>query len=322
MSIRKKLAIAALPLADLMFTPLIYPAGLMMRAIRRAGMHRMPRCRQAFRRVGVFPVRDHYYEPQFTTPMQTRVLPGNERSLPGINWNADGQLKLAAEMIFANEIADLPRDCDDDTTFRLNNYSFSSGDAEVWYQMIRLKKPRRIIEIGSGHSTLMAAQAIRKNCADDPGYVCEHICIEPYEMPWLEKLGLSIIRRKVEDVDIGFFDQLRENDILFIDSSHVIRPEGDVLFEYLELLPRLASGVIVHVHDIFTPRNYPQVWLEDEVRLWNEQYLLEAFLTENNNWEVIGGLNWLHKNHFDLLKAVAPSLEKAGDPASFYMQRV
>ena len=77
-------------------------------------------------------------------------------------------------------------------------------------------------------------------------------------------------------------------DILFIGSSHVIRPQGDVLFEYLELLPTLKRGVIVHVHDIFSPRDYPQSWLLDEVRLWNEQYLLEAFLTDNEHWKSNG----------------------------------
>ncbi len=110
------------------------------------------------------------------------------------------------------------------------------------------------------------------------------------------------MRQKVKDVDVVFFSALEENDILFIDSSHMIRPEGDVLFEYLELLPTLKPGVLVHVHDIFTSRNYPREWLQDEVRMWNEQYLLEAFLTHNRNWKIIGALNYLRHNHYDNLK--------------------
>ncbi len=109
---------------------------------------------------------------------------------------------------FAHELADLPVEKVDDVTFRLNNPSFSSGDAEYWYQIIRAKKPRRIYEIGSGHSTLMAVKAVRQNQAEDTAYQCEHVCIEPYEMPWLEKIGISIVRQKVKDVDIAFFSAL------------------------------------------------------------------------------------------------------------------
>lgn len=321
MSTRKRVFLSLLPIADVCLTPLVYPAGLLMKAIRRAGVQRMPRCREAFRRVGVFPIRDHYYEPQFSAG-KPRIAHGVERELPGINWNSEEQLALLDELVFGSELRDLPQNSEDELTFRLNNYSFSSGDAEFWYNIIRLKKPRRIIEIGSGHSTLMAAQAVRMNQQANAQYVCEHVCIEPYEMPWLEKLGITVLRQKVEDVDLEFFKHLEKSDILFIDSSHMIRPDGDVLFEFLELLPRLPPGVIVHVHDIFSPRNYPRQWLEDEVRFWNEQYLLEAFLTENPNWRILGAVNWLKHNHFNKLKLVAPSLSHDAEPASFYMQRL
>ena len=101
----------------------------------------------------------------------------------------------------------------------------------------------------------------------------------------------------------------------------MIKPDGDVLFEYLELLPTLKPGVIVHVHDIFSPCNYPEPWLVDRVRLWNEQYLLEAFLTDNSTWRPIGALNDLHHNHYDALKSVAPFLTPEREPGSFYIQR-
>src|SRR4029078_2458503 len=98
------------------------------------------------------------------------------------------------------------------------------------------------------------------------------------------------------------------DDILFIDSSHIIRPQGDVLFEYLELIPSLKAGVIVHVHDIFSPKDYLKEWVIDEVHFWNEQYLLEAFLTCNSDWKVIGALNYLHHNHYQHLQATCPFL--------------
>ena len=158
--------------------------------------------------------------------------------------------------------------------------------------------------------------ALTQNQVDDPSYKCEHICIEPYEMPWLEESGISVVRRKVEDVELSFFSKLEENDILFIDSSHIIRPEGDVLFEYLELLPSLKKGVIVHIHDIFSPKNYLKQWLQDEVRFWNEQYLLEAFLTHNNTWKIVGALNYLHHNHYEKLKGVNHRFGHSGRTAS------
>lgn len=125
-----------------------------------------------------------------------------------------------------------------------------------------------------------------------------------------------------KNLEVAFFAELQENDILFIDSSHVIRPTGDVLYEYLQLLPTLNPGVIVHIHDIFSPRNYPAEWLVDDVRLWNEQYLLEAFLTDNLRWRILAAVNFLKHEDYDRLLEVAPYLTPDREPASFYMQKV
>jgi hypothetical protein len=123
----------------------------------------------------------------------------------------------------------------------------------------------------------MVINAIHENKIESTEYQCQHICIEPYEQPWLEKVDVELKRNKVEELDLSLFNILEENDILFIDSSHVIRPQGDVLFEILEILPILNSGVIIHIHDIFTPKDYLDEWIYQDKKLWNEQYLLEAF---------------------------------------------
>jgi hypothetical protein len=185
--------------------------------------------------------------------------------------------------------------------------------------MIRLLKPKKIIEIGCGHSTLMALEAVRKNKSEDKNYHCQQICIEPYERPWLEKLNVKLKRVPVEYIQLDYFKQLEKNDILFIDSSHIIRPQGDVVFEYLEILPSLNPGVYVHIHDIFTPKNYPKRWIIDEIRFWNEQYLLEAFLTNNNAYQIIGLLNYLHYHHFSALSAKCPMLKQYPDRESSSM---
>ncbi len=183
-------------------------------------------------------------------------------------------------------------------------------------------RPSRIIEIGSGQSTLVAARAVARNRSEVPDYSCKHICIEPYENRWLEKTSVTVIRQPVEQIERSFFSQLEDRDLLFIDSSHMIKPQGDVLAEYLEILPSLASGVIVHIHDIFSPRDYPANWVLDEVRFWNEQYLVEAFLTGNREWKIIGSLNFLYHNHHEALKAKCPFLTRKNEPGSFYLQRV
>ena len=317
----KKLILRFLPFAEVMLVPFVYAAAWLLKQIRRAGVQRLPHSKSALMNVGVFPICNHYYEPQFDN---RRPKPdfSQDRTLPGINWNLSEQLIMLERFSFSQELASIPQEKPDTLKFYLNNGAFESGDAEYWYQLIRTIKPRRIFEVGSGHSTLMAINAIRKNYDDDPNYNCEHICIEPYEMLWLEKTGVSVVRKKVEDVELLFFSSLKYNDILFIDSSHIIKPQGDVLYEYLELLPSLNNGVIVHIHDIFSPKNYLKQWLQDDVRFWNEQYLLEAFLSHNSSWKIIGALNQLHHNHYDKLKLVAPFLTPEREPGSFYIQRI
>jgi hypothetical protein len=310
-----------LPAADLVLAPFVYPAAWLLKKIRMLGVQKFPFCKSALMRVGVFPIYDHYFEPQFDN-QNPRADYSQDRFLPGIDWNVSGQLNMLTTLTFADELKGLPRDKKSSLEYYLNNGSFESGDAEYWYQIIRRVKPQRIIEVGSGNSTLMAVKAVAKNREEDHQYKCEHICIEPFEMPWLEELGITVIRKKVEELDVSFFSSLQENDILFIDSTHIIRPQGDVLFEYLELLPSLNKGVIVHVHDIFSPKNYPKKWLVEFVSFWNEQYLLEAFLSHSNGWKIIGALNFLQHNHYDALKKVAPYISTKREPGSFYIQKL
>lgn len=309
-----------LPIVDIILIPFVYPAAWLLKNIRNAGVKRLPFCKKAFMNVGVFPIRNHYYEPQFDN-RNPRVDFSRDRNLQAIDWNIYRQLEIIESFTFSSELADLPKVKQSSVGFYLNNDAFRSGDAEYWYQIIRTIKPKRIIEVGSGYSTLMAIKAINKNSEMDSSYKCKHICIEPYEMPWLEESGVSVLRKKVEDVELSFFSRLQEDDFLFIDSSHIIRPQGDVLFEYLELLPSLNKGVFVHIHDIFSPKNYLKKWLIDEVKFWNEQYLLEAFLSHNNSWEIIGALNFLHHNYYKEFKAVAPFLSPEREPGSFYIRK-
>jgi len=309
-----------LPIFDILATPFVMVAAHLLKLVRRIGVQRLPLSKAQLMRIGVFPIRDHYYEPLFNT--KVLALPLNaERDLPGIDWNVQGQLDLLGQFKFNDELKGIGTHKTDCTTFHFGNGAFESGDAEFLYNIIRHKKPRRIFEIGSGNSTLIARRAIAKNAEESPGYSCKHVCVEPYEMPWLERTGVTVLRDRVEQMAPSFFDELESGDLLFIDSSHVIRPQGDVLFEFLSLLPRLTEGVVVHVHDIFSPRDYLDSWVKGEVKLWNEQYLLEAFLTCNSQWKIIGALNYLTHNHYEAFSRTCPYLARDREPGSFYIER-
>ncbi|MDJ0711803.1 MAG: class I SAM-dependent methyltransferase [Woeseiaceae bacterium] len=317
----KELLLRFSRVVDLFLFILVYPAALLLKFVRGIGVEALPLSKNALFNVGVFPIINHYYEPQFDHRSPDLAF-GHDRNLRGIDWNTDGQLDTLTRFRFAEELADVPLEKPSTRGYYLNNGQFGSGDAEIWYQVIRTFKPKRIIEIGSGYSTLMAIRATKKNQQSDAAYTSDHICIEPYERSWLEESGVTVIREKVETLPLSFFSQLEESDILFIDSSHIIRPQGDVLFEFLELLPSLNKGVIVHIHDIFSPKDYPEEWLRDMVKFWNEQYLLEAFLTHNTSWEILAALNHLCQHHYDKLKSAAPFLTPERQPGSFYIRKL
>jgi hypothetical protein len=209
--------------------------------------------------------------------------------------------------------------------FDRDNPAFTPGDAEILYSILREIKPHKIIEIGSGHSTLLMCQAIRANRNEASDYCCDFVAIEPYPPAYLCPPPPEVTRlepKRIQDVDPALFFSLKNGDILFIDSSHVVRTGSDVVHEFLRILPDLAPGVIVHVHDIFMPAEYPRAWLREECIFWNEQYLLEAFLTSNRDFEVIMPAQALWRLHPDAFSNAFQGF-KAGHvgPSSFWIRR-
>ena len=311
-----------IPIIDVLLSPFTYVSAIWFGAIRKIGIKRMRLSKKIFRTVGVLPIRDHYYEPLFN-PKHLRYSLRKDRILNGINFNIKEQLEILNQFNYNEELEKIPQNKTKKTEFYYHNGSFGPCDAQYLYNIIRLFKPKKIIEIGSGYSTLMAQNAICVNKRECSHYNCEHICIEPYNFSWLENLNVCVIRKRAEEVDIEIFNELDSNDILFIDSSHMIRPQGDVLFEYLEILPILKSGVLVHIHDIFTPKDYLNEWILDEIKLWNEQYLFEAFMTFNKEYKVIASLNYLRHSYFPEISRACPMLktEPEGEPCSFWIAR-
>jgi hypothetical protein len=176
-------------------------------------------------------------------------------------------------------------------------------------------KPRRIIEIGGGYSTRIAGKAL---AANQSGRLT---CIEPFpERLNGSSLGIELITKRVEEIDVSFFSSLKANDILFIDSSHTVKFGSDVCYEFLEILPSLKRGVWVHVHDIFFPHDYPAEWLLKRRLALNEQYLLEAFLAFNRGFEVALANYWLALDHVPAVRRLFASAGPSGS-SSFWFYR-
>lgn len=190
--------------------------------------------------------------------------------------------------------------------------------------MIRHFKPRRIIEIGSGTSTGVSAMTIQKN-HQETGIEASLIAIEQHpEQQLIDGFpGLSELRQiPVQDVPLAEFERLGENDILFIDSSHMLKTGSDVQYEFLEIIPRLRKGVVVHVHDIFFPYDYPRFFPMEWSMFWNEAYLLQAFLAFNPAFEVLWSSSYLHHYHPSALQqAFSRHDPQKAIPSSLWMQR-
>lgn len=170
---------------------------------------------------------------------------------------------------------------------------YTELDAYVLYMMIRAIKPKRYFEVGSGLSTYYSNLAAKKNATE--GNPIKIKCIEPFPFEQLSSIEhIEIIQDEVQNVKKTFFSELESNDVLFIDSSHVIKIDGDVPFLFLEILPLLNKGIIVHIHDIPFPFNTPypaKQWVTDSPyawpMYWNEAMLLQAFLMYNETYEII-----------------------------------
>lgn len=202
--------------------------------------------------------------------------------------------------------------------FHLLNGSFGPVDAELLYATVREVRPRRVIEVGSGNSTRVISLALARNARDD-GSPAEFLSIDP--------AGPSNVSRalaaRVETLPLDTFASLAANDILFIDSPHVVTLGGAVAYLFLEVIPRLAPGVWIHVHDIFLPAAYPKEWVTRDYRFYTEQLLLQAFLAFNSAFQVELMASYLHLTHPAQLSAAIPSYDSRRDvPGSFWMRRV
>jgi hypothetical protein len=267
---------------------------------------------------------EDYYSP---LPSVARLRANGARwnrpsALHGIEYDLAAMKSALTELLacYLDEFLTYP------TYAQVRKMGFGPGyiavDALTLYMMIRHLKPQRYIEVGSGVSTFYCSLAAQRNLSE--GHPLEMTCIEPYPFEKLSTIpGIRVLPQKVEDVDISLFQQLQENDVLFIDSSHILRVDGDVPFLYLEVLPILKVGVMTHIHDIPYPYNFPyppELWIfgQDWPMFWNEPIVLQAFLAFNKNFKI--SLSTPLIRYFDepFLKQNIPIYESVGQNANTF----
>lgn len=217
---------------------------------------------------------------------------------------------------YAPDWGSFPRTADTAANgYFLQNGWFESIDAEVLYSVVRHFRPRTILEIGSGHSSRLARRAIH-----DGRLGTSLVCVDPSPRVGVRSCADEHIQSAVEDLPPSDWTQrLGANDVLFIDSSHVITTGGDVPYLYLQVLPRLRPGVLIHAHDIFLPFEYPQEFVVKERWGWNEQYLLQALLIGNSGLEIIWPSCYMWQLHRAAVQKVVPWERSSLPPSSFWM---
>ncbi|NQU10437.1 class I SAM-dependent methyltransferase [bacterium] len=236
------------------------------------------------------------------------------RSLPGIRFDL-GAIEAWVEQLrpYGPELETLPRAPGSRNVVWSETYP--SIDTAFLYAMLRHLKPRRYIEVGCGCSSRVSSLALRRNEAE--GHTCRATYIEPYPGPRLAGVDLfgDLLVERIEQVPLATFTELQERDVLFIDTSHVIKCQNDVEYELLHILPSLRRGVYVHIHDIFTPYDIAEEFVLGPRAYWgafNEQYAVECLLSGGDAFRVVLPLHYLGRDHRALAERLIPGVTDRG----------
>jgi hypothetical protein len=234
----------------------------------------------------------HYYSPHPALDEirgdEARIFGAMPREFPGMDLREDEQLRLLQQL--ATFYSDIPFGDQPKTGLRYyyDNPYYSYSDGIMLHCMLRHIKPRRLIEIGSGYSSFVTLDTDQYFL----GGTLAATFIEPYPERLLSRISnadrarMTVIPKRLQDVDLELFKSLSAGDILFVDSTHVSKIDSDVNRIFFEVLPALAPGVVIHFHDVFYPFEYPKEWIY-EGRAWSELYMLRTFLQYNNCFKVL-----------------------------------
>ncbi|WP_017732657.1 class I SAM-dependent methyltransferase [Nafulsella turpanensis] len=256
----------------------------------------------------------HFYSPliseDFVRQYEDRIFENRSKEIPAVDLNEEGQVKLLKQ--FQKYYDELPftEEKQPNLRYALRNEYFDYSDGFFLHAMIRHYKPKRIVEVGSGFSSAMMLDTndlFFENKID-----LTFIEPNPERLKSNLKPGeeINLYDQNVQDVELDVFTQLEENDILFIDTSHVVKTGGELNYLVFNILPLLQKGVKIHIHDIFFPFEYPREWVIEQKRGWNETYFIRAFLMYNNAYKIIAFNSFLEFHYTDLLKERFPILLK------------
>ncbi len=242
-----------------------------------------PSLYRLFQEYGFHLVRNHYYGVLPDTRRLSKAWWENPPYRYAFDWvrKTDVEPLLEQVLRWSGDLRGLPRDPTDG--FYWNNDMYPPLDAIVLYGMLCEFRPKNLVEVGSGFSTEITLLAARRT------KTAVH-CIEPYPNERLlsHRTELrALTQAPLEEVDMGIFESLKANDFLFVDTTHAVKIGSDVNHLLFNIFPRLAPGVVIHVHDIFLPNEYPRRWYEDISIFWNEQYFLLAYLMQNPSVELL-----------------------------------
>ena len=256
-----------------------------------------------FQRLGFHVVGDHFYELMPNTRVVSSKYVDEPRSLRGIDFRIGEYEARSLQLIkaYGGEY----REARGKFGFREDNIYFWGFDALMLYLILRELKPARLVEVGQGSSTRIILSALERNTLET-GQRVEFVSIDPYARFTKDQVPAGVdfqcLQQELQSVDVDLI--LKECRFLFIDSSHVYKFGSDVEFEFTRLYTSLSPKTMVHLHDIFSPYQYPLSWMVEQKWFWNEQYLLEAFLTFNNIFEVYMPVYFLHRQSKAFQEAV------------------
>ncbi len=256
----------------------------------------------------------HFYSPVpdlAGIEAQAERLFAASRELPGIDLRAGEQLELFKTLAALAREAPLENQLRATSAtsarFRLDNPNYGVGDASILQAMLRHLRPVRYLEVGSGYTTALALDTNERYL----GGAMALTAVEPYPelLRGVTRPGdrVEVLAEPVQSVPLERFRSLGAGDVLFVDCSHVLKTGSDVQHLYTNVLPVLAPGVYVHVHDIFWPFEYLRHWVEAG-RAWNEAYLLHAFLLFNDAFEIVLWNHYLALVHRDVVEAELPQM--------------
>jgi predicted O-methyltransferase YrrM len=281
---------------------------------------------ESFNKCGYEP--GHYYSPipDLDEVENNSETIFNKKKLENIDLNIEKQLSLLSELKeFYSSYPYNSKQNEDSLRYKKEDAWYRFSDAVFLYCMLRRFQPRKIIEVGSGHSSAIML--------DTNEYFLENVqftFIEPYPEERLLKIlkdtdkeNTTVINKKVQAVELALFQTLDENDILFIDSTHVSKVGSDVNHLIFDVLPSLKPGVLIHFHDIFYPFELPKHWIMEKKWFWNENYLLRAFLINNKQFEIVNFNTLLQSTNREWFEKEMPEcLLGAEDTGSIWIRKV